>query len=214
MPRMSDTADRIVKEAMRLFGEKGYERTTIADIQKAAGLHPGSGALYKHFPSKEAVLQAGLDKLAAASRQAKTLMAELQGPAPDVMLRLGAAALEMLQEEQDALRIIWRELEAFPQMRDAARDARLQTTYAALAQWLRARSASGELRVEDPEAAAVVVLGSINMFRLFENLLGGRLMGLDDDRFLRAWHSLLTQGMLPPPHPGAAAEVGEPPPRT
>ena len=54
-PRRSDAADRILREAMRLFAERGYERTTVPDIQEAAGLAPGSGAMYKHYPSKDAV---------------------------------------------------------------------------------------------------------------------------------------------------------------
>src|SRR3712207_7446858 len=64
-PKRSTAKERILREAMRLFAERGYERTSIADIQAAAGLAPGSGALYKHFPSKEAVLAAGLDEFMA-----------------------------------------------------------------------------------------------------------------------------------------------------
>lgn len=39
----NSTRERILTEAMRLFGEKGYEATTIAEIEAAAGLTPGSG---------------------------------------------------------------------------------------------------------------------------------------------------------------------------
>jgi hypothetical protein len=39
-PRRFDAAERILREAMRLFADKGYERTSIADIQRAAGLRP------------------------------------------------------------------------------------------------------------------------------------------------------------------------------
>ena len=40
-----------------MFARQGYASTSIADIQQACGLSPGSGALYKHFPSKKALLQ-------------------------------------------------------------------------------------------------------------------------------------------------------------
>jgi AcrR family transcriptional regulator len=39
------------------FARQGYSATSVADIQQACGLSPGSGALYKHFPSKKALLQ-------------------------------------------------------------------------------------------------------------------------------------------------------------
>ena len=46
-------------EAMRLFWEKGYGSTSIADILKAADAN--SGSLYHFFPSKQDLLLAVLD---------------------------------------------------------------------------------------------------------------------------------------------------------
>jgi TetR/AcrR family transcriptional repressor of nem operon len=43
--------DRIVKEASRLFRERGFENVTVAEVMKAAGLT--HGAFYAHFASKE-----------------------------------------------------------------------------------------------------------------------------------------------------------------
>jgi TetR/AcrR family transcriptional regulator, transcriptional repressor for nem operon len=54
-----DTRERIVMEAMRLFWEKGYGSTSIADILKAADAN--SGSLYHFFPSKQDLLLAVLD---------------------------------------------------------------------------------------------------------------------------------------------------------
>jgi AcrR family transcriptional regulator len=50
-----DTANRILREAMRIFLEKGYHGTSIDDITQAAGLT--KGALYWHFSSKEDLLK-------------------------------------------------------------------------------------------------------------------------------------------------------------
>ena len=54
-----DTRDRIVFSAMRLFAEKGYGSTSVADILVAAGANPGS--LYHYFPGKQDVLIAVLE---------------------------------------------------------------------------------------------------------------------------------------------------------
>ena len=48
------TRDRLVFTAMQLFGEKGYESTSVADILKAAGAN--SGSLYHFFPTKQDLL--------------------------------------------------------------------------------------------------------------------------------------------------------------
>ncbi len=53
-PEPSNTEERILKEAMRLFLERGYHGTSIEDITKASGLT--KGALYWHFKSKEELL--------------------------------------------------------------------------------------------------------------------------------------------------------------
>lgn len=193
--RRSPAAQRILREAMRLFAERGYERTSIADIQAAVGLAPGSGALYKHFPSKEAVLAAGLDEFVAGAERARELIRTVPGPADQALEVLGHAAMRMLDDDQDVLRIMYRELDAFPALRDEVRERRMQGTYAALAEWLREREARGELRVEDPEATAAVILGAVTSFKVFQALLGEPPARLDDDRFVRAWLRVMLRGV-------------------
>lgn len=55
---MDTTRDRLVFAAMRLFSEKGYLSTSVADILKEAGAN--SGSLYHAFPTKQDVLVAVL----------------------------------------------------------------------------------------------------------------------------------------------------------
>jgi AcrR family transcriptional regulator len=51
----------IVRAAMKVFAERGYQQTTLADIAKLVGLsRPG---LLHHFESKEALFQAVLEEL-------------------------------------------------------------------------------------------------------------------------------------------------------
>jgi len=49
-----DTRERLTMTALRLFGEKGYESTSVSDILKAAGAN--SGSLYHFFPTKQDLL--------------------------------------------------------------------------------------------------------------------------------------------------------------
>lgn len=53
------TADRILKEAGRLFAKKGYHGTSTRDISEAVGIRQPS--LYAHFPSKAEIAFALLD---------------------------------------------------------------------------------------------------------------------------------------------------------
>lgn len=49
---MRNTRARLQRAALELFLEKGYARTTIGEIEAAAGLAPRTGTFYRHFKSK------------------------------------------------------------------------------------------------------------------------------------------------------------------
>jgi AcrR family transcriptional regulator len=74
------TKERIVDAAMQLFSQHGYRGTSVAQIEAAAGLTPGSGGLYHHFRAKEEVLTAGIERHLArlrALRDIRHLLADL-----------------------------------------------------------------------------------------------------------------------------------------
>lgn len=50
--------ERIVKEASRLFRERGFENVSVGEVMKAAGLT--HGAFYAHFGSKEELEEAAI----------------------------------------------------------------------------------------------------------------------------------------------------------
>ena len=56
------TPERIVEAGITLFSDRGFKGTTVGELERVAGLTPRAGALYKHFPSKEAVLEAAFER--------------------------------------------------------------------------------------------------------------------------------------------------------
>ena len=50
--------DRIVKEASRLFRERGFDNVAVGEVMKAAGLT--HGAFYAHFGSKQELQEAAV----------------------------------------------------------------------------------------------------------------------------------------------------------
>ena len=65
------TRERILDVALDLFAEEGFSGTTITEVERRAGLSPGSGSFYRHFPSKEVLLTA------AVEREVERLRAEI-----------------------------------------------------------------------------------------------------------------------------------------
>jgi TetR/AcrR family transcriptional repressor of nem operon len=54
------TRDRLIAAALRLFGEKGYQSTSVADVQRESDCH--SGSFYHFFPTKQDLLLAVLER--------------------------------------------------------------------------------------------------------------------------------------------------------
>ena len=71
--RLSREARRnnILDAATDIFGRLGFEATRMDDVAKAAGI--AKGLLYKHFPSKDALFEALID------RQGRAYASELRG---------------------------------------------------------------------------------------------------------------------------------------
>lgn len=191
----SPTRERILDEALRLFAERGYERTSVGDIQEAAGLAFGSGALYKHFPSKQAVLEAGLERFIERSDREQEAFARLPGEPRDALHYIGEAVLSFLASDSDTLRIVWRELEQFPDLKKEVRERRIQRGFKNLAAWLRKQADEGRVREHDPEAVAAVMLGALVFYRLMEALMGETPGRVGADRFARAWLGLAVVGL-------------------
>ena len=56
-----DARQRLVRAALELFSEQGYDNTTVAQIAKRAGLTKST--FFRHFPDKREVLFVGQDTL-------------------------------------------------------------------------------------------------------------------------------------------------------
>jgi len=68
VPRISaaheqEVRDRILDAAMRVFSEKGYHASTIADVVRESGL--SVGAIYTHFSGKDELIRLTCDQIAA-----------------------------------------------------------------------------------------------------------------------------------------------------
>src|SRR5207248_627023 len=122
---------------MRLFGERGYDATAVAEIERSAGLTPGAGGLFHHFPNKEAVLEAGIERQLArleAVRQIRGAIPPLGDLRAELTLVARYVFLE-LEEEQELLRVLISEGRRRPQCDDEAERERGEHAVRCLARW-------------------------------------------------------------------------------
>jgi AcrR family transcriptional regulator len=191
MTSVAPTRERLVTEAMRLFSTKGFEATSVSQIEAAAGLAAGSGALYHHFKSKAALLEAGIDRQLdrrRAMRDIRALFAGL-GDLHAELTVLGRYLLTVLDEELELLQIAART--------PAGRSDRLDTAYAALvdgltgelADWIAAWAPGAD--AERRRVLAALGLNSILGARLTTNVLQRAAAQPSDEQYLQEWTAVL-----------------------
>jgi AcrR family transcriptional regulator len=177
---------------MDLFGRQGYRATTIAQIEEAAGLRPGSGGLYRHFASKKALLEAGLRRQFEAGRNLLAMLdpSELsRASVSETLLAVARAGLRRLEEERDLNRLLLRDLAVFPELLAEVRDRELRRVHEALTGWLG--RLYGDRPDVDVEALAAVLMGAVSHFWVLTDVFGGRHpLGIDDERYLGTLVSL------------------------
>lgn len=182
------TRERILAAARRLFAERGYKGTSVGEIEAAAGLSPRSGALYKHFPSKQAVLGAVISQHTDVVDQMRSQL-ELM-PLGDLRAELTMTArwgLAELRREHELTRIVMKEGERFPEIAEAFREAIVMPGHRMAAEWLTRYVERAGGTIEDPDAFASVTTDSLVGYTLQEVLFGSAPAGVDEERFLAAW---------------------------
>jgi len=155
--RSQATVDAILEAAARLFAEGGLDAVNTNQIAELAGVSVGS--LYQYFPSKAAILGELID------RHAEQTIGRLTATLAEVGSRQPEAALREIVEillEADTIdlnlhRVL---LDKLPDAgRVEQRHGELRAMIAAVRPVLDAMR--GELRVSDPEVAAVVIVHAL-----------------------------------------------------
>jgi AcrR family transcriptional regulator len=184
--RDPDARSRLLTAAQDLFGRQGYKATTVAEIEAAAGLSPGAGGMYRHFPSKRALLEAGLEEQLESGPSLAALLGSAPPPGDlrDQLLAIARAALARLDHERNLNRLLLRDLSDFPELLAGIRDRELRRTHAALAQWLTAKGTAG---THDPAAVATVLMGAVSHYWILTDVFSGEHpFAPDRDAFLAA----------------------------
>jgi AcrR family transcriptional regulator len=180
---------------MDLFGRHGYKATTVAQIEKAAGLSPGSGGLYRHFSSKRELLEAGLrGQIEAGRGLADYLRRPPAGqPLAQLLSDVARAGLRRLEQERNLNLLLLRDLADFPELLDLVREREMRAVHQSLVGLLHSLSAGREL---DVEALAAVLMTAVSHYWVLTDVFSGSFpLGVTEDRFLTSL-AQLTAKML------------------
>jgi AcrR family transcriptional regulator len=185
------TKERLVTEAMRLFSQQGYRATSVNQIEKAAGLVPGCGALYNHFKSKQDLLAAVVDRQLDRRRAMHDISALFAGHG-DLRTELSLLCrylMSVLDQESEFLQVAARTpANESPRLTDAYA-ALIGGLYSELSDWITGCAPT----LDNSEAARIAAIG-------IDALLGRRISRIvfhsthidtSDEQYVTDWTDML-----------------------
>lgn len=203
MSAARSTSDRLLVAGMELFAERGFRATTVGDIEAAVGLAPRRGALYKHFASKQALLEAAvrshIDAAAAGASGIRSIAGsfapvdELETLRP-LIGDLGRWFLGEMDRLEDLTRVLEHEGGRLEELVGAVKEAIVDLSYRTAA----AVVATIRPTAIDPEATAILILGPLVALRRTAWTFGSAPLGVEDERMLAAWTDLTLHALEAP----------------
>ena len=154
------TRDKILQAALQVFAEKGYHRAVVDDIVRAS--RTSKGAVYHHFPNKEALFLALVDEFAAHLAEG---IAAAIGTAHGALGKVEAAlraGLETFARHRELARILLLESVSLGPAYESKR-AEVHGRFALLIQgYLDQAVREGSIARLDTRIATLMWLGAVN----------------------------------------------------
>ena len=177
--------EELLATGLKLFSQRGFHATTIADIAEATGT--AHGLVYHYFQSKDDLLSAILERYAFVPSLEGLLAIAHGRPAEEVLVEVAVGFSTALDERADLLRLVIAESGTNPLVAEALRRV-TDEGERLLVEYLNARIDAGELRPHDPSVPARA---------LFWAVITKHLNPPRDDSFERDLVGVLLDGLRP-----------------
>jgi len=184
------TRDRILDASLRQFASRGVDGTNVTDIEAESGLSPGSGSFYRHFRSKEDVLDAVVDREIDQVRKRRE-----SGPPPDtapagdprVTLAVEfTESLEGLERMKHLIALLGRERERMPDLAPRINEVMLEGGLRWSVERIQSRIDAGQIPSRDVEGMASVIMSALVGFHLANQFFRAVPSGVDRAHFVSA----------------------------
>lgn len=168
-----DTKKIIVKKALELFSERGYDAVSVGDIAKAVGIKAPS--LYNHFESKQAIFKAiveetsvryesGTDEINVHVQNVKRDIPSLTGITEEELFNKLLAVFEFSSHDETVRR--FRKMMTIEQFRSTELAGLysyrfVERLVAYHAEIFKKLIAAGEIAENDPEALSMIYIAPV-----------------------------------------------------
>jgi AcrR family transcriptional regulator len=154
----SETYDKILQTARRLFVQQGYTATSMRQVAEQAGI--GKATIYHHFPDKQAIVMALHKKNLARMSEAVQLVRAENDPRRRIQIA-ATTTVKFLFEVADVMQIVRREVSGGRDEMQTGFMKSFQEYMSLLADAIRRGTEQGIFRPVDPTNAARVLMTMI-----------------------------------------------------
>lgn len=149
--------EKILKEALRLFSERGFEGTSLQCIADAVGIQKPS--LIYHFPSKEVLREQVVESLVIYWKNELPKMLTASTSEPDQLVSTMNALVNFFLEDVNRARLVVREMMDRPEETFALLREHVSPWTKLIGEYLRMGQQSGVYRKDvNPDAFIVQVM--------------------------------------------------------
>ncbi|HEY3055854.1 MAG TPA: TetR/AcrR family transcriptional regulator [Thermoanaerobaculia bacterium] len=197
--RSERSRQQILDSALKLFSHRGYGATSVRDIAEDAGLSKGN--VYHHFPDKESIFRALLDRYfqAMSTPDFPFNRALASGTFPENLEALGRAARDTVRDYREYVALIYVDVVEFD-------GSHVRKFYAEMADrfdaFIKAHGMEEELRSKlqdglSPISAVMLATRIFYNYFSIEILFGVKdHFGKSTDEVVREISRILRHGML------------------
>lgn len=196
------TREEVLDTARQVFAERGFEGTTLASIAARLDLSPA--ALLRHAANKEELFAASMHQ-PPEIRVPVEFLREVDGAEDPrkVIRRIVQVVVPFLEQKIDEQISRWMRSKAldtskgFPLPFDPqVRPTPPQRALACIEDWLRRAIDAGRLRLSDPHAAAMVLLGACQAYVMLHKIARVEDPPLPLERYIDTVVEVWTQGAV------------------
>jgi len=188
-PRVSseDRREQILDVAMSLFARQGFEGTTTRQLAETARVN--EAIIFRHFPSKEDLYWAIIERRCQTSGRRAILQEELASGGTDLEVFTGIAGRILRRDQHDAditRLLLFTALERH-ELSDEFFRKHVAGQFELLAQYIQRRIDEGAFRPLDPLLAARSFLGMVIYYYLVEELFSSSSPNDYDPEIVGRW---------------------------
>ncbi len=156
--RVGNKRERIINAAAKLFGEKGYHRTTTSEIADAAGV--AAGTIYIYFASKEMLIVGVFEEFLGSHMERLSEGVRAVSGAEAKTRRLLTLGLELMESNPSSARIFLSQLRQSSEMVKTVAKKSSRIYMDIIEDVVSGGIEAGTFREFDPATTAIMVFGA------------------------------------------------------